>query len=340
MGPMMSDNAALSETLFLTDDDVRSAFDWAEASAALRRAYSSQSSSGQFPPRSMARAEGCWLRVLSGIEPETGVMGAKIIAASMKGGAASYLIPLYDIQTTALMCLMDANAITGFRTAATTALALDTLADPDARRLAVIGSGFEAKMHVRALAAVRALDLVTVYSPNPKSRALFIEELSDLGVAMQAADSAEGAIAQAEIILCAARSRDERPTLQGAWLKPGMTVASIGSTLQEQREVDPDTIAAASLIVADMPHEVADETGDMLAATAAGVAFSDRLIALDELMSGAHPGRTDPDQILLYKSVGGAIQDIVVAAMCYRRAQSLGLGTALPVTIAPVAKGK
>jgi len=248
---MADRRGAFQGTLFLTDEDVRSSFDWAEASAALRRAYSTKSTPGQFPPRSMARHDGCWLRVLSGIEPEAGVLGIKVIAASMKAGAASYLIPLYDIGTMALMCLMDANAITGFRTAATTALALDTLANPDARRVAVIGSGFEAKMHVRALAAIRPLDLVTVYSPNPQSRARFIEELSDLGIPLAAADSAEGAVADADIILCAARSRDETPTLRGAWLKPGMTIASIGSTLQEQREVDPDTIAAAALIVAD-----------------------------------------------------------------------------------------
>ncbi len=337
---MAEDIRAFPATTFLTDDDVRSSFDWAEASAALRSAYSSQANPGQFPPRSMARHDGCWLRVLSGVEPNSGIMGAKIIAASMKGGAASYLIPLYDIQTTALLCLMDANAITGFRTAATTALALDTLANADAGHVAVIGSGFEAKMHVRALAAVRQLDLVTVYSPNPQSRARFIEELSDLGIPMQAADDAESAIAQAGIVLCAARSRDESPTLRGAWLKPGMTVASIGSTLQEQREVDPDTIAAANLIVADMPHEVAEETGDMLAAKAAGVTFSNRLIALDELVSGAHPGRVSPDQIILYKSVGSAIQDIVVAAMCFRRAKAHGIGSSMPASIVPVPKGK
>jgi ornithine cyclodeaminase/alanine dehydrogenase len=337
---MADEKLTIPETLFLTDADVRSSFDWVEASAALRRAYSIKSAPGQFPPRTMARHDGCWLRVLSGIEPDAGVMGIKIIAASMKVGAVSYLIPLYDLRTMALLCLMDANAITGFRTAATTALALDILANLDARRVAVIGSGFEAKTHVRALAAVRSLDSVTVYSPRPESRARFIEELSDLGVPMDAADSAEGAVADAGIILCAARSRDETPTLRGAWLKPGMTVASIGSTLQEQREVDPDTIAAAALIVADMPHEVADETGDMLAATAADVQFSDRLIALDELVSGAHPGRVDKEQIILYKSVGSAIQDIVVAAMCFRRSQELGIGTPMPATIIPVRKGK
>ena len=327
-------------TLFLTDDDVRAAFDWAEASAALRRAYAATGDPAMYPPRTMARYDRRWLRILSGIAPDAGVMGAKLIAASVKAGAASYLIPLYDLETMALLCLMDANSITGFRTAATTALALDTLAPPHAANLAVIGSGFEAKMHVRALAAVRDLDTITVFSPNPQSRQRFSDELANLGVTIVQAESAEQAAAEAQIIICAARSRDEKPTFQGAWLTAGSTIASIGSTLQEQREVDTDTIAAADLIVADMPHEVADETGDMLAAKDAGVAFTEKLVGLDAIVSGTRLGRSNAEQILLYKSVGGAIQDIAVAAMCFRKAQAMGIGTPMPATILPVQKGK
>ena len=195
-------------------------------------------------------------------------------------------------------------------------------------------------MHVRALAAVRPLESITVFSPNPSSREQFAKDLADLAIPVRGAMNAEAAVADAEIIICAARSRDESPTFHGAWLRAGATIASIGSTLQEQREVDVDTIAIANLIVADMPHEVVDETGDMLAASASGIGFSDRLIGLDELISGARVGRTSRDQIVLYKSVGGAIQDIAVAAMCFRRAQTMGIGTPLPVTIAPVQKGK
>ena len=327
-------------TLFLTDEDVRKAFDWAEATVALKSAYAAAQEPAMFPPRSMARYAQGWLRVMTGIVPQAGVMGAKLIAASIKASTASYLIPLYDLETMALVCLMDANSITGFRTASTTALALDALAPRDAKRLAVIGSGFEAKMHVRALAAIRPIKSITVFSPNPLSRERCAADLADLGLPVHTIDSAEAAAAGAEIIICAARSRNESPTFRGAWLKSGTTIASIGSTLQEQREVDADTIAAAHLIVADMPHEVADETGDMLAAKAAGINFSDRLIGLGELLSGVRPGRTSDDQILLYKSVGGAIQDIAIASLCFRRAQVMGLGTPMPATIVPVKKGK
>lgn len=330
-----------SPTLFLTDADVHALLDWREVVQALKQAYSVAIDEAMLPPRSLARGPGYWLRTMTGVLPGSGLMGAKHIAASVRPGNnyGSYLIPLFDSQTTQLVGLIDGHTITGTRTAATSAVAVDMLARPGSLRIAVIGSGYEAQMHVRALAAIRELREVKVFSPNPKSRAAFIDLLEDLGIAMSTAESARAATEEADVVICAARSRDETPTLQGAWLKLGMTIVSIGSTLPEQREIDPEAIARADLIVADMVEEVAEETGDMIAATDAGIEFRDKLIGLGELVAGMLPGRTDPDQIILYKSVGGALQDLAVAAMCLRKAQVAGIGTALPVTVVPVKKG-
>lgn len=327
-------------TVFLTDEDVRTVFDWKAAAEALRAAYGAPSTPAMFPPRSMARADGMWLRTMTGISPDGEVLGAKMIAASMRIATASYLIPLFDQKTMALIGLLDGNSVTGFRTAATTALAADTLAPEGPLRVAVIGSGFEAKTHVRALASVRELETVVVFSPSPASRERFISELADLSLPISQAESAERAVDGATLILCAARSRDESPTLEGRWLRSGATVLSIGSTLPEQRELDAEAIRRADVIVADMAEEVAHDTGDMLAARAAGILFEDRLASLQEVIAGAHPGRTSPDQIVIYKSVGAALQDLTVAALCLRRAQAQGVGTILPVTISPVYKGK
>ena len=93
-----------------------------------------------------------------------------------------------------------------------------------------------------------------------------------------------------------------------------------------------------SLIVADQVHEVAYETGDLIAAKEAGVDFAGKLVPLADVISGRTPGRADPDATVVYKSVGSAVQDLAVAAMCVRRAVALSLGTELPVTITPVAK--
>lgn len=327
-------------TLVLTDEEVRAAFDWAEAVAALRGAYGAPQTDAAFPPRTMARGEGVWLRTLSGILSGQGVMGAKLIAASPVAKAASYLIPLFDLETMALRALLDGNAITGFRTAATSALAARRLSMQPRPGVAVIGSGFEARAHVEALARTGPLGEVTVYSPREASRAAFCEAMAQKGIATIAAESAEAAVAAGELVICAARSHDETPTFRGTWLRPGMTVVSIGSTLPEQRELDHEAIARADLIVADMVAEVAHDTGDMIAAARAGVSFASKLVGLADIVSGAHPGRTGEDQIVLYKSVGAAIQDLAVAAMCLERARATGIGSMIAAPIRPVDKGK
>jgi len=327
-------------TLLLSDADVRAAFDWEAAVAALAQAYGAPAAPAGFPPRTMARGKGVWLRTLSGIMPGQSVMGAKLIAASPAAQAASYLIPLFDGQSMALTALLDGHAITGFRTAATSALAARALCAQERPRVAVIGSGFEARTHLEALARTGPLGPGRVFSPREASRAAFCAAMADKAIAATPAASAEEAVASADLVICAARSRDETPTLLGRWLRPGMTVLSIGSTLPEQREIDPEAVAHADRIVADMAEEVAHDTGDMIAAAQAGVAFADRLTSLGEVISGASPGRTDPAQILLYKSVGGAIQDLAVAAMVVERARRLGLGTTIPAPVSPVDKGR
>jgi alanine dehydrogenase len=325
-------------TMLLDDRTVQSVFDWNLAVAALREAYAAPVDEARFPERRMARGSSGWLRTLSGVSSEPGLMGVKIIAAALEARQASYLIPLFDQRTATLVALLDGHSITGYRTAATSALAADVLAPPGPLVVAVIGSGFEARNHVRALAAVRDLKAVHVYSPRPESRTRFVAELADVPTPVFAADSAEAAVADASLVICAARSRDESPTLQGAWLRPGMTIVSIGSTLPEQREVDTEVLARADVVVADVLEEVLEDTGDLIAARAAGLDVAAKTIALADLIGGRQPGRTSDDQITVYKSVGAAVQDLAVAGLCVRRAEQLGLGARLPVAFDPVKK--
>ena len=322
-------------TLFLSDAEVGQLADWKAAVEALRSAYASACDPAMLPPRSMARGEGIWLRSLSAVSPAGGHMGCKLIAASVRAKRASYLISLFDKQTTGLAALIDGNRITGIRTAATAALAVDAAAAQGPLRVAILGSGFEAHGLLAALASVRVIESARVYSPTPASRERFADSFRPLAV--HACDSAEIAVRGTHVVLCAARSRDESPVLRGAWLEPGMTVVSIGSTLPEQREVDEQVIARARLIVADMVDEVAHDTGDMLAAAQAGVDFSDKLASLSDFVAG-RVRCNHPADILLYKSVGSALQDVTIAEMLLARARSLGLGTPLAQSIVPVAK--
>jgi ornithine cyclodeaminase/alanine dehydrogenase len=322
----------------LDDETVRAVFDWSLAIAAVHEAYTAEPDDTRFPGRTMARGDHGWLRTLSGVPAAPGLMGLKLIAAAPGAGRVSYLITLFDQRTAELVAVLDGHSVTGYRTAATSALVADALAGPGPLSLAVIGSGFEARSHVRAVAAVRDLEAVQVYSPRSESRAGFVAELADLPVPITAAESAEAAVEAASLVICAARSRDETPTLRGAWLRPGVTVVSIGSTLPEQREVDAEVLARSDFVVADALDEVLEDTGDLIAAREAGIDVDAKSVSLADLLGGRHPGRTHAEQIALYKSVGSAVQDLAVAAMCVQRAARLGLGAALPVDIAPVRK--
>lgn len=329
---------AVPPTLFLSDADVERLADWPSAVRALRDAYSSKMKAEMVPPRSMARGDGLWLRGLTAVSPSGRYMGCKLIAASIKGRRASYLVSLFDQNTMGLSALIDGNKITGIRTASAAAVALDCSAPDRPLRIAVIGSGFEARRLLAAVAAVRAVEQVRVFSPSPQSRQSFIEAMrQELGLVIADTQSPQEAVCGADVVLCAARSRDETPVLLGKWLEPGMTVVSIGSTLPEQREVDHDVIARAALIVADMVEEVMHDTGDMRAASKEGVPVDGKVVSLSDLVLGNTPLRK-PGDIVLYKSVGSALQDIVMAEMLFTSAQAQGIGTLLPQSIVPVSK--
>jgi ornithine cyclodeaminase/alanine dehydrogenase-like protein (mu-crystallin family) len=324
-------------TLFLSDAEIATLADWPSAVAALRAAYAAAIAPAMVPPRSMARGDGIWLRSLTAVSPGGTVMGCKLIAASPRARCASYLISLFDTQTMALAALIDGNRVTGLRTAATAAVAVDALAPQRPLRVGVIGSGFEARGALECLAAVRTVARVRVFSPTPASRERFAASFRP-ALDVDAADSAQAALDGADVVICAARSPDETPVLRARWLPDGATVVSLGSTLPEQREIDEDTMARAACIVADMPEEVAHDTGDALAASRAGVDIAAKLVSLQDLVAGRISARQSERDIVLYKSVGSALQDIVVAEMLWGRALKLGLGTVLPASIVPVAK--
>jgi ornithine cyclodeaminase/alanine dehydrogenase len=291
------------------------------------------------PPRSMARGPGVWLRSLTAISPLDGYLGCKLIAASPRLRRASYLIALFDPATMSLHALIDGNRITGIRTAATAAVAVDALASRHPLRVAVLGSGFEARAQLTALNAVRQIQSATVFSPTQANRESFADHFrSVFNLSVQPSNAPEEAVAGADVVLCAARARNESPVLLGSWLEPGVTVVSIGSTLPEQREVETDVIERAQLIVADVPEEVAHDSGDMLAATRTGIEFADKLVSLANVIGGRRVARTRPSDVVLYKSVGSALQDVVLAEMLLERARARGIGTPLPVSIVPVGK--
>jgi ornithine cyclodeaminase/alanine dehydrogenase len=264
MSQISSTAAGPHTTLFVGDADVAALAEWPAAVAALRQAYARPVTPEMLPPRVMARGDGFWLRGLCAVSPSGEYFGSKQIAASPKIRRASYLISLFDQRTMELAALIDGNRITDIRTAATAVVAVDALAKPTALRVAVLGSSTLARNTLQALAAVRPIAAVRVFSPTPASRERFAEDFrASHGLDIVASDSPQAAVDGADVVLCAARSRDESPVFLGDWLQPGMVVVSVGSTLPEQREVDVQAMRRATRIVADMVEEVVHDTGEI-----------------------------------------------------------------------------
>lgn len=320
--------------VFINSDTARTVFIWREAIGALQAAYSQPISPQSTPPRSLAAVGKTWLRTLSAVPAGGRYYGAKVMGAAMGSAkpGVEYVIVLFDRETSRIAGLVDGALVTAFRTAATSAAALDRLAPQGPARLAVLGSGLEASMHVRAIASVRELTEVVVFSPTPEKRALFAESVRrDLGVPARGVASGQEAVDGAGLVLCAARSRGELPILYGDWLQPEATIVSIGSTVPSQREIDASVVARSDIIVCDMLEEVLEETGDMLAAKEAGIAFHDKSFSMVDLMSGKLEDQLRGARTRMFKSVGGGLQDIVVAELILTRALEKGLALSLPI---------
>lgn len=329
--PAQPNAAAAPRPVFVSSDACREVLRWDEMVDRLRQAYSVPLSDKVSPPRTVARGERTWIRALAAAPPSTRYMGAKVFGMS-RDKRVGYTIALMDQQSGGFAGLLDAYYVTSFRTGATSAVAVDKLAAAGPKTVAVLGSGSEANAHTLALREVRPIASLRVFSPTAQNREAFAARMQDEhGIPSVAVATAEEAVKGADLVVACARSRDETPILYGEWLKPGMVVVSIGSTLPEQREIDASVVDACDLIVCDMPEEVIEETGDMIAAKAAGIAFEHKVASLNDLMLGRLAERVKAARIPMFKSIGAGLQDIVIAELAFERAVERGLGTTLPI---------
>lgn len=327
----------VTPALILSDEDVAALADWDAAISALREAYARPEDPEATPERAVAVTATGWQRVMPSAPPGARFAGSKTISASLRNGMASYLITLFDQHDAHLVALVDGNRITGIRTAATAAAALTALVPDRTLDVAVVGSGFEARAQLRAAARVARIRGVRVTSPTAANRERFATELSEeLRLPVVAVADPHEAVSGAGLILCAARSRDESPTVMAGWVAPDATIVSVGSTTPAQRELDPELVGRASFIVADALAEVLHDSGDMIAARAAGFDPDAATVSLHALLAGeAH---RPAGGIAIYKSTGSGFQDIVLAEQLYDRAMATGRGTPMPVGILTIRK--
>lgn len=249
-----------------------------------------------------------------------GMMGLKCVTVYPGNPAAGLptvtgFYALMDATTGALLALMDATVLTAKRTAATSALAASYLAREDAKRLLMVGTGTLAPYMVRAHAAVRPLEHVSIFGRSPAKVQEMIAGLRDEPYAAVAAASLEDAAKSADIVCCATTAT--QPLIRGAWLQPGTHLDLVGAFKPDMREADEEAVLKSRVYV-DSRAGAMHEAGDILIPLKSGVIKEDHVLAdVFELARGQKRGRASRDEITLFKSVGMALEDLAAAELVY-----------------------
>jgi ornithine cyclodeaminase/alanine dehydrogenase-like protein (mu-crystallin family) len=212
---------------------------------------------------------------------------------------------LHDGETGELRALVNASAVTEIRTAAVSAVATRALARPDAKVVAIVGGGVQARSHAEAMRAVLPGAEVRTWTR------------ADGG-------TAEDVLRDADVVCTCTSARE--PVLERGWLAPGAHVNAVGSSVPTARELDAATVAEATLVV-DRRESALAEAGDLLLA---GLGEEAIAAELGEVLVGAHPGRTRDDELTVFKSLGLGVEDLAAAELAVRRAREAGVGTEVP----------
>ncbi len=230
----------------------------------------------------------------------------------------SYL--LSSGKTGELLAIVDGGELTARRTAAASALAARYLAREDASRLLMVGTGRLSTNLIEAHASVRSIRQVTIWGRDPKKAEATAKELDLQGVEISVVSDLEAAAREADIVSCATLSTE--PLIRGDWLKPGAHLDLIGAFKPSMRESDDEAVSRANIFV-DTREGALSEAGDIVQPLRAGVITEDAIRAdLFELARGTHSGRTAPDEITLFKSVGAALEDLAGAVLAFEASRA------------------
>jgi len=261
---------------------------------------------------------------------EPAMLGTKVV--SVFGSNAAVGLPthlativLLDPMTGELLSIMDGRYITEARTAAVSAVSVKHLAREEATRLAIIGTGVQARSHLEAISAVRQLNEIRVWSRSAANRAAFAREMRARTTAtITPASSARNAVDAADVIVLATASRE--PVVQSDWIPDGAHVCAVGACRPDQREMDSALVARGRVFVDSRTGALA-EAGDIILPIKEG-AIGEKHVAgeLGEVVLGRIAGRTSRDEVTIFKSLGMAVEDVAAAHLAYVKAAERGLG--------------
>jgi alanine dehydrogenase len=258
--------------------------------------------------------------------PGRGYAGFKYYTTSRMG--IRFWVHLFDIKSGELVAVIQADRLGQQRTGAASGIATKYLARSAASSVGIAGTGWQAESQLEAMCAVRAVRRIRCYGRDKARRAAFAEKMtSRLGVKVQAVESAEEAIRDADIAIAATNAT--QTVIRGDWLRAGCHINAIGSNRLETRELDDAAVQRSAFVATDSIEQAKEESGDLVRPMERGLIGWDRVHEIGDVVAGKVVGRTKADDITLFKSHGIAIEDVAVAAVVYERAKDRGIGKAI-----------
>jgi len=327
--------------LLLTRSDVRKAVTMAEAIGAAGAGLAAYSSgNAKVPVRTPVETSTGIGLFMPGLVQGYGAFGIKIVsvfAGNPRRGlpTVTALMVLNDVETGEPLAAMEASYLTALRTGAAAGVAARHLARADSRVVVIFGAGAQARMQLLGIAAVRQISRVDVFDVDASAAEGFAGEMGaetgiSIGWGVAGPGSSEqeciaASITEADVIITATTSKT--PVFDGMLVKPGTHVTGIGSYAPDMQELDEYLVSHADLFFCDTREGAWAEAGDLLKPLSNGLITRERVTGeVGELVLGRVAGRTNDQQITVYKGVGLAALDLVAAKLVYDRARERKMG--------------
>lgn len=244
------------------------------------------------------------------------------------------IVCLIDDVTGIPLGIMEGGYVTALRTGAVSGAASDLMARPNSKVLTVIGAGVQGVTQAAAVCAVRPIEKIYAVDTRPEQleryRSVVESDWPELASRVETTTDVAFAVAQADIICTATTAR--APVFDDADLKPGTHINAVGAFTPEMQEIPPDTVVRSRIVIDNLDAILA-EAGDLLKPMNDGlIAQSHFTTELGHLVAGTATGRADDEEITFFKSVGNAVQDVVVARFAVDQAAAQGIGTSIDLT--------
>lgn len=322
------------KTMILGADDVSELLTMSECIPVMESTFRSMANGlASFPPRNLLALpdKRGVLGMMPGYLAKEGIIGLKATSVFPGNLGTPYeshqgAVLIFETTNGKLLSAVDAASITRIRTAAASGVATKLLASEKARDLCIIGSGVQASSHLEAMLLVRpGIKRIRVFSRNPENAKAFArKESSSRGIKVEVTEKAHDAIVDADLICTTTGSTS--PIVLGKWVRPGTHINAVGASRPPGRELDSDVVSRSRFYV-DSRESASLEADDFRIPRQEGL-IDDRHIKgeIGEVLEGKAPGRTGPDDITVFKSLGLAIEDLTAANFLYQKALKLGRG--------------